>query len=333
MIVRRGSVSIVVVLVIGLGLAFAPVFFSMFGRAPAGGSMIDDFRPYMTAEEIADFREYLDEIGAANQSSIDQLRPALEESGGLGGPQYEARLNGVATLNRTWSDIDADMTDLLDRMEGNLDNYAAVDALPPFAMFPWFFVVPGLVIAGVAATVLWSQRKGRPVRGRVWLLVGCGLAVALAPVAFQMFGRAPEGRDMIDSFRPMMTRERVQAVQGYFVTMGVAEGQFRTVALPLADQTGIDTGSLDAIGKFSEDWPSIVADFNPMVATMSDNVDNFAAVDALPSFALFPWFFLVPGLLVAGCAALALRGNGDDPRGSVTSTADSQIITTKGSDP
>ena len=40
---------------------------------------------------------------------------------------------------------------------------------------------------------------------------------------------------------------------------------------------------------------------------MSDNVDNYEAVDALPSFDLFPWFFVIPGVLVAVLALVALR--------------------------
>lgn len=304
---RRRNLPVVVVLVIGLGLALAPAIFSMFSRAPAGGAMIDDFRPYMTHEEIDQFRGYLVEIDDADRASTDVLRPMLEDSGALDGADFDTRLNGVVALNETWPEIEADMTDLLDRMEANLGNYAAVDALPPFSLFPWFFVVPGLLIAGVAGSVLWSRHRGHPATARVWVLMVLGAAVALAPVAFQMFGRAPQGGSMIDSFRPMMTRDRVQDVQGYFITMGMAEGQLRTVAVPLADGTGLDASELAAIEQFSEDWPGIVADFNPMVATMSDNVDNFEGIDALPPFGLFPWFFLVPGLLVLGCGVLTLR--------------------------
>jgi hypothetical protein len=43
-------------------------------------------------------------------------------------------------------------------MADNLDNFAAVDALPPFALFPWFFVIPGVLITGFG---LWSLRRGR----------------------------------------------------------------------------------------------------------------------------------------------------------------------------
>jgi hypothetical protein len=112
---------------------------------------------------------------------------------------------------------------------------------------------------------------------------------------------------MIEDFRPMMTRERVQDVQGYFVTLGAAEGQLRAQAIPALVDAGGSAAEYTAIAQWSSDWPAILGDFNPMVATMSDNVDNYDAVAALPSFDLFPWFFVVPGLLVAGSAAVALR--------------------------
>ena len=69
----------------------------------------------------------------------------------------------------------------------------------------------------------------------------------------------------------------------------------------------MDAGDYPAITEFSAEWPTIVVDFNPMVATMSDNVDNYDAVAALPSFDLFPWFFVIPGALVAILALVAMR--------------------------
>ncbi len=152
-------------------------------------------------------------------------------------------------------------------------------------------------------------------RGSIIAIIVIGLGLVAAPAIFQMFTRAPQGGDMINDFRPMMVRERVQGVQGYFITMGGAEGQLRTAAVPLAlDEAAIEESDLPAISEFSADWPSIVADFAPMVATMSDNVDNFEAVDALPPFPLFPWFFVIPGALVAALAVTAVdRRSGTDP--------------------
>jgi hypothetical protein len=305
---RSRSLPIVGVLIVGIGMIIAPFVFQMFSRAPLGGDMIDDFEPYMTVEQVDRFRGYLEEIDAANTESIESLRVALVESGAVEESQYDVVLASVVNLNEQWPAVDTDMTDLIDRMEANLDNFAAVSALPPFPMFPWFFVIPGLVIAIVAGLALHLRRTGqRRARPALWVLVGVGVAVAAAPVAFQMFDRAPKGAEMIDDFRPMMTRERVQAVQGYFVTLGAAEGQLRAVALPLVVETGGDATDFPAITQWSADWPTILTDFNPMVATMSDNVDNYEAVDALPSFDLFPWFFVIPGALVAALALFAMR--------------------------
>lgn len=306
----RRRVPIVVALLIGIGLMLAPVAFQMFTRAPLGGDMIDDFEPYMTTEQVELFRGYLAIVDAANAESLE-LQGELVSAGALA-EDDTATLVAITQLNDSWAAVDDDMTDLIDRMENNIDNYEAVAALPSFDLFPWFFVLPGLIIAALSTSILLAQRSGgRPTR-RLWALLGVGIAVVLAPAVFQMFTRAPMGRDMIDDFRPMMTRERVQNVQGYFITMGAAEGQLRTQAAVLASDAGIDPGGYPAIAEFSAQWPMIVVDFNPMVATMSDNVDNFEAVDAMPSFDLFPWFFVVPGALVVGLAAFTLRRRPDE---------------------
>jgi hypothetical protein len=296
---------IIAALIIGIGLMLAPAAFQMFSRAPLGGDMIDDFGPYMSTEQVELFRGYLVTVDEANAESV-ALQTDLVAAGAITAAD-DAALVAVKQLNGSWAGINTDLTDLIDRMGNNIGNYEAVAALPTFDLFPWFFLLPGLIIATLSASILWAQRSGGRPRRRLWALLAVGIAVLLAPAMFQMFSRAPQGRDMIDDFRPMMTRERVQNVQGYFITMGAAEGQLRTQAMQLAEDAGISAEELPAINEFSSEWPTIVVEFNPMVATMSDNVDNFAAVDALPPFNLFPWFFVVPGALVAGLAAFSLR--------------------------
>ncbi len=306
--VRRGPLLAIVA--IGVGLVAAPAIFQMFSRAPEGAVMIDEFRPFMTEEQVTLFTGYVSDIGAADEESRAVLEPAIVGSGALDAAEYDDQFGLLATLNDQWPAIDADMTDLLDRMDGNLGNFAAVDALPSFNLFPWFFVVPGLMVVGLGVAALRVARTRRPTRLLVAIGV-LGVAIALAPVIFQMFTRAPKGGDMIDDFRPMMVRERVQNVQGYFITMGGAESQLRTAVIPLArEEAGLGDGELPAITRFSDQWQSIVGDFAPMVAAMSDNVDNYEAVDALPPFALFPWFFVLPGVLVA---VLAFRARPPTP--------------------
>src|SRR5438093_784069 len=122
---RRGP--LVVVLVIGIGLVLAPVVFQMFTRAPRGGRMIRQFRPYMTTAKIDRFQGYLDEIGRADAEARDRL-PA--------DPRYAS----VADLHGRWPGIDADMSDMLATMRRDIGEFEGVDSLPPFVLFPWFFV-------------------------------------------------------------------------------------------------------------------------------------------------------------------------------------------------
>ena len=68
---------LVVILALGIGLALAPAAFQMFTRAPQGGTMIEEFRPFMNQQTITDFRGYLDEIGAARDETSGELQPAL----------------------------------------------------------------------------------------------------------------------------------------------------------------------------------------------------------------------------------------------------------------
>ncbi len=123
------NVPIVAALLIGIGMIAAPVVFQMFDRAPLGGEMIDDFEPYMTVDEVGLFRGYLDEIGAANAESIDELRAGLVTAGAIDDESFDTMFVSVANLNEQWPTIQDDMGDLIDRMEANLDNYAAVAKL------------------------------------------------------------------------------------------------------------------------------------------------------------------------------------------------------------
>jgi hypothetical protein len=44
-----------------------------------------------------------------------------------------------------------------------------------------------------------------------------------------------------------------------------------------------------------------------MIGAMSDNVSSYQGLKSLPSFSLFPWFFVLPGLMVAGLGLAASR--------------------------
>jgi hypothetical protein len=52
--------------------------------------------------------------------------------------------------------------------------------------------------------------------------------------------------------------------------------------------------------------PAGLAHYKPLVSTMQANVDNYKDVNSLPSFRLFTWFFVIPGVLLILIASYGL---------------------------
>ncbi len=296
---RRGPQA--AALAIGIGLALAPVGFQMFTRAPKGGDMIEGFKPYMRPAKIDSFSKFLDDISAANTESTRVL----------GSPAAAASYPGVAALNRDWPGINDDMGEMLTTMRADIPKFRGIAALPPFVLFPWFFVLPGVMIAGAAgwSLVKDSDRSKAPRRGRVIALTALGIGLIAAPAVFQMFTRAPGGAAMIDDFKPLMQPAKIRRIQGYFLTIGLAEGDLRNKLVPAAAARG---QAMPAATALSDEWPIQSGEMAPMIAAMADNLDNYNAVVALPPFWLFPWFFVVPGILVLGLAFLLSRDRSKD---------------------
>lgn len=305
---RRGL--LVALIVIGLGLVAAPAIFQMFTRAPLGAQMIHEFRPYMNDATIEGFQSHLGTIDSSEVETRTRMRALFAQRLGYSEADFTREFPLIAALNREWPGISADMGGMLETMSEDIDNYAAVDALPDFDRFPWFFVAPGLLVAGISMSGLAAARRGRSSSAYLWVLGAIGLGLIAAPAVFQMFTRAPLGGQMINDFRPLMRSSKVTAVQGYFITIAGAEGELRNKLKPLASsRAGLDEARFAAefpsTTAFLHAWPTISHDMAPMVGAMSDNVDNFAAVDALPPFPLFPWFFVLPGVMIIALAFFA----------------------------
>ena len=288
----------VVSLVIGIALILAPVTFQMFSRAPQGGRMITAFKPYMTEATISGFQGDMATIGRA----VDEARTNLGAPSVTTPASYNALLEG-------WDGINTDMSSMLRTMHGDIGDYQAVRALPPFPLFPWFFVAPGVLLVGVSTWGLLRRRAQRSGKPALVALVVLGLGLVAAPAIFQMWDRAPKGGHMINDFAPLMTEAKVTKVQGYFLVLADGEAVLRNQMVPAYLSTSTQSSeatALPAIEAFSARWPSISSTMAPMIGAMSDNLGNYASVKAMPPFPLFPWFFAVPGLIVALTAGSGL---------------------------
>jgi hypothetical protein len=287
--------------VIGLGLVAAPFAFNMFTKAPKGAVMIAGFKPYMTTATLDGYQSDLREINAGVHQTDTTVAPYL--GGRSPDSAFDRAYPTFVSFDHQWPAIDSKMTGLMNQVQTNLGNYQAVAALPSFRLFPWFFVIPGVLIAGIAIAGL--LRPTRWSRGR-WALVVLGIGLVAAPGIFQMFQRAPDGGTMMTAFKKIETTENVQQIQGYFGAMAVGQGAIRLEIVPALETAGLTPSVIatrfPAVATLDDHWVHILNEMTPMIGAMSDNVANYQAVASLPPFPLFPWFFVIPGLLVVGLA-------------------------------
>lgn len=291
----------VVAAILGAGLIAAPAIFGMFTRAPRGAQMINDFKPYMTAARLTGYQTELHEIDAGVRQANAGVASALD--GSSGHATFDAQYPDFASFDRQWPTIDSTMERLMNSVQGNLGNYEAIAALPSFVLFPWFFVIPGLLIFGFALVGLLASGQWRWAR---YALVLMGVGLIAAPAVFQMFSRAPKGGTMMTAFKTIETTQNVENIQGYFGAMATGQGAIRLEIIPALEQASYSLPQIrtafPAVGTLDANWVHILNDMTPMIGAMSDNVANYQAVASLPPFPLFPWFFVVPGVLATGLA-------------------------------
>jgi hypothetical protein len=303
--------ALVALLVIGIGLALAPVGFRMFERGPKGAQMMDEFRPFMTDARLSGFQRHIRNIDAAVHQANGRVVVRLEGHGAAAHKRFDRRFPGFAQFRDDWPPINDDMSNLMSLIKANAGNYEAVAALPSFRIFPWFFVVPGVLIALLALAGLFARRSWPKLR---WAFVFIGIGLVLAPVAFQMFQRAPKGGRMMTAFKTIETRKKVETIQGYFATIAVGQGALRLDIVPALERSGLGAKDIAtryaAVDTLDRRWIPILNDMTPMIGAMSDNVDNYEAIKSLPPFPLFPWFFVAPGLLIVALALVPGRRSG-----------------------
>jgi hypothetical protein len=291
---RKGL--LVIAALIGIGLAVSPVAFQMFSRAPKGADMLTAFKPFMTTQRLDGFQQDISQINAAVDEVDTKAVPQLTTSDRHHATQALSSYRGI---QRQWPEINSTMTDLLDKVQANLANYQAMAALPSFRLFPWFFVVPGVLIAALAIANLLGGLSARPTRIG---LAAIGVALILAPVTFQMFDRAPKGADMMGTFRQIETPQKISQIQSYFATMAIGQGAIRNDIVPALESSGVSAQdvatSYPATTALDTAWVHILNDMTPMIGAMSDSLPRYQAISSLPSFKLFPWFFLIPGALI-----------------------------------
>jgi hypothetical protein len=158
------------VLVIGLAMVVLPFAISLPGRASAGQRMINDFHPIMQPASVKTTVNYYYKtfvplravanggVAAAGEeqqmvlalASAMHMTPAhLETYLAAKFPAMAKLLASFPALVPIFKNVPGGLNHylpLVTTMNGNVGNYAKIDALPNFNLFTWFFVVPGALL-------------------------------------------------------------------------------------------------------------------------------------------------------------------------------------------
>ena len=175
-------------------------------------------------------------------------------------------------------------------------------------------------------------------RNVLWGVLVIGLALVIAPFALSLPTKAAAGERMLNQFEPIMQPSQVQTTADYYNNVftplravvpamsaanvarfdgylkGMQTAQWTPAQLKMVQPMGKDFASLLGLMKANEaifaKVPAGLDHYRPLVTTMQANVRNYEQVNSLPSFRLFTWFFVVPGVLLvllAGTGLLAGR--------------------------
>lgn len=121
----------------------------------------------MNAKTVATFQGYTKGIEAM-MKDLQKMPPAQQQALAKGYPAMAQMLQALPQMHKTMAGFTAMMAanvdtfknvppgldhykPLVDVMQQSVDNYAAVDAMPPMSFFPWFFIIPGIVFVLIAA--------------------------------------------------------------------------------------------------------------------------------------------------------------------------------------
>lgn len=336
------------VLAVGVGMMAAPEAFDMWVRAPRGAQMIGGFASIMTAKNVPIIAGYgrtvlggFGDAALAIQSAAAHFgHRALTYGQATAFIASRRYLSGLAYMDRNLPVLGPPFSTLLSVLYKDQPAFAGMHGLPSFTLFPLFFVVPGLLIAGAAALFLHRDghrdATGMPMRtgGPAKFLVVIGFLVAIAPLLPMPPGFhsirtvGPHGAAMLEDFaapingagsQPVMSLSTVSQFDRYVAEMRLASTEIipavqgavssfahlrigrATAAAFVASQP-----SLALLNRVATHFAVIYQSFHQMLVTMAKDVPDYLAVRKLPSFSLFPLFFYLPGGIVFVLALVGL---------------------------
>ena len=152
-------------------------------------------------------------------------------------------------------------------------------------------------------------------RKMLWPVLVIGIVLIVVPFAFSMPSRTAAGDRMMSDFHPLMQAAAVQKTADYYNNVFVPLGQLSTQLVKAAQNPQMQAQlkplmpMIQPVIPIFKQVPAGLAWYKPLVTTMQGNVQNYKSVNELPSFKLFTWFFVIPGILLVLVSGFGLWGD------------------------
>lgn len=336
-----------IVLVVGAAMVVLPTATGMWVRAGQGGDMINAFKPIMTQQNVNLFTEDYMPTLALGFGNVPSAMDAASQSVTHRPLSYQSASDYLASqpslanlsyLQKNFATIAVPFTSMLAVMNSDRGAFHSLTGLPPFLLFPYFFALPGLILAACALLVLRAEARRRatgarqPQRAvRVMLVIGIFLTAApflpMPPGFHSIWSVAPQGGRMLTDFAspvdpggpPIMSAATVRMFDGYLGEMKAAQAEIvPAIQGELAAQGHPVTAAqvreviarqpaLSQVSTVLSNFPAMYDKFRFFLQRMGASLGNYQAVRDLPAFPVFPYLFLIPGVIVLLASALLLR--------------------------
>jgi hypothetical protein len=165
------------ILVIGIALIVLPFAMSMPGKAGAGQTMLDNFRPIMqpaSVKQTAAYYQTFTLLRPVAQGGTQAAGESPKMIAALAGqlkmtpaqvqkflssqfPAMAGLMGSLPLLVPVFANVPPGLDHykpLVDVMQANVTNFQKVDSLPSFRLFTWFFVIPGALLVLLAGLPL-----------------------------------------------------------------------------------------------------------------------------------------------------------------------------------
>jgi hypothetical protein len=316
------KVSLTLVVAVGVFWLASTLVLGYSKKTQAVDNLTNSFRPAFTNASLAQGDADIKVATNFAQQFQTQAVPALAKQLSLTpeqfvhavGTQYPAVGNGINQLPQILTYFDT----VQRTMSAQQPNFHKADAIPtkslPNTTVHWMFVILGIsaLAAGGAGFVL--RRR------IVAVLAGVlGVGVIATTLVLSVPAKTHAVDNMTAAFRPIFTTQSTEQARGYIATLRAMDTQLTTEALPgLAGMLKATpqqfTASLASIypeiATGLQEMPAILGRIDALIAAVSDNIDNFALADAIPTRTLsatgVEWQLAIPAaVLIVAAAGLA----------------------------